>query len=161
MTTPAARRERGPEGYAFPTSDEHLLAWGEAERRLAAARHYWLATTNPDGTAHVRPVWGVWVKGCLYFDGHPQTRWARNLARESRASIHLDDAANVLIVEGLGEDIERTDEELGRQISDGWNAKYGRLAPEPATGGIFRLTPSQARAWSEDLHDATVWTLTQ
>lgn len=159
MSIPAARPERGPKGYAFPTNDEHLLSWEEAERRLADARFYWLATTNPDGTPHVRPVWGVWVDRCFYFDGHPNTRWARNLAREPRASVHLESAANVLIVEGVGEDVERTHEELGRQIAARWENKYGRLVPDPATRGIFRLTPQRARGWSEDLKDGTVWTL--
>lgn len=158
MTTPAARPERGPQGYAFPTSDEHLLSWEEAEGRLADARFYWMATTNADGTPHVRPIWGVWVDSRFYFDGHPHTRWARNLAREPRASVHLESAANALIVDGLGEDVERTDEELGRRIAAAWEKKYGRLVPEPAIRGIFRLTPTRARGWSEDLHDATVWT---
>ena len=148
-------------GYAFPATDEHLLPWDEAERRLAAARFYWLATANPDGTPHVRPVWGVWVARQFYFDGHPHTRWARNLAREPQASIHLESAANVVIVEGRGEDLERTDEELGRQIAAAWQMKYGRLVPEPAERGIFRLVPAQARAWSEDLRDGTVWTFGQ
>ena len=159
MAIPAARPERGPEGYAFPTGDENLLSWEEAERRLADARFYWLATTNPNGTPHVRPVWGVWIDGCFYFDGHPHTRWARNLAREPRASVHLESAANVLIVEGVGEDVERTDEELGRRIAAGWEKKYGRLVPAPAARGIFRLTPQRARGWSENLQDGTVWTL--
>lgn len=155
---PAARPERGPKGYAFPTSDEQLLSWQQAERRLADARFYWLATTNSDGTAHVRPVWGVWVSGCFYFDGHPHTRWARNLAREPRASLHLESAANVVIVEGVGEDVERTDKTLGHRIADAWEKKYGRLVPDPAARGIFQLTPIQARGWSEDLRDGTVWT---
>jgi hypothetical protein len=107
----------------------------------------------------VRPVWGVWVARCLYFDGHPHTRWARNLARQPRVSVHLESAARVVIVEGVGEDVERTDEELGRCIAASWEKKYGRLVPDPAAEGIFRLTPHRARGWSEDLHDGTVWAM--
>jgi hypothetical protein len=36
--------------------------------------------------------------------------------------------------------------------------KYGQLAPDAAEDGIFRLTPSRALGWSEDLRDGTVWT---
>lgn len=157
MGGPSARPERGPEGYAFPTGAENLLRWEDVERRLIEARCYWLATTNADGAPHVRPVWGVWDEGCLYFDGHPQTRWARNLARDPRVHIHLESATSVLIVEGVGEDLERTDAELGARIASAWHEKYGRLAPDPATQGIFRLVPHRARAWSENLADATVW----
>ena len=157
MSDPQARPVRGPKGYSFPTSSENLLRWRDAERRLVDARLYWLATTNPDGTPHVRPVWGVWIEGCFYFDGHPRTRWARNLARDSRASLHLESAADVVIVEGLGEDVERTNAQLGNEIASAWEAKYGRLVPDPAARGIFQLVPQRARAWSENLTDATVW----
>jgi nitroimidazol reductase NimA-like FMN-containing flavoprotein (pyridoxamine 5'-phosphate oxidase superfamily) len=158
MIEPAARPERGPKGYAFPASSEHLLAWSAAEARLAEARFYWLATTNEDGTPHVRPLWGVWTGTCLYFDGHPRARWARNLTRDPRVSIHLESAANVVIVEGTAEDVERTDAELGARVAAAWTAKYGRLAPDAAKDGIFRLSPRRVRAWSENLTDATVWT---
>lgn len=155
---PAARPERAPKGYAFPTSDEALLDWEAVEQRLKEARFYWLASTNADGSPRVRPVWGVWVDGCFYFDGNPHTGWARNLARDPRVSIHLESAESVVIVEGLGEDVERTDEELGRKIAASWDAKYGRLVPDAAARGIFRLTPRRARGWSENLTDGTVWT---
>lgn len=158
MAEPTPRPERAPKGYAFPTSDEALLDWAGAEQQLKDARFYWLASTNGDGSARVRPVWGVWVDGCFYFDGHPHTGWGRNLARDPRASIHLESAEHVVIVEGLGEDVERTDEELGRKIAESWDAKYGRLVPDAATRGIFRLTPRRARGWSENLTDGTVWT---
>ena len=158
MVEPTARPERAPKGYAFPTSDEALLDWKDAERRLRDARFYWLATTNADGSPRVRPVWGVWVDRCLYFDGHPHAGWAKNLARDPRVSIHLESAERVVIVEGIGEDVEHATAEVARTIADDWDAKYGRLVPDAAAGGIFRLTPRHARGWSEDLTDGTVWT---
>lgn len=159
MADPVARPERGAPGYGFPTDASTLLAWTDVEQRLAGARFYWLATTNADATPHVRPVWGTWTDGCFYFDGHPQTRWARNIAREPRVSMHLEEAAHVVIVDGFAEDLERTEADLGARIASAWQEKYGRLVPDPATRGIFRLTPTRARAWSETLTDATVWEL--
>ena len=157
MSEPTARPERGPKGYAFPSGSDLLLRWTDAEERLREARFYWLATTNPDGTVRVRPIWGAWIDGCFYFDGHPATGWARNLARDPRASIHLESAAQVVIVEGHVEDLESTDVELGELIVAAWSQKYGRLAPDPVGQGVFRLVPTRARGWSEDLSDGTVW----
>jgi hypothetical protein len=157
MTEPTARPERGPEGYAFPTGTDRLLRWADAEERLRESRAYWLATTNADGTSRVRPVWGVWIDGCWYFDGHPATQWAQNLARDRRANIHLESASDVVIVEGVVEDIEAADPELGARIVSAWTDKYGSLAPDPVGRGIFRLVPTRARGWSEDLTDGTVW----
>jgi hypothetical protein len=157
MQEPNARPERGPQGYSFPTESDHLLAWTDAEARLVEARHYWLATTSPDGVAHVRPIWGAWMDHAFYFDGHPHTRWARNITRDPRASIHLESAMNVVIVEGIAEDIERTDERLGAAVAAEWERKYGRLVPDATANGIFRLVPTRARGWSENLADGTVW----
>ena len=71
--------------------------------------------------------------------------------------MHLESAADVVIVEGMCEDLESTDPELGERIVSAWSAKYGRLAPDPVGRGIFRLVPERARGWSEDLSDGTVW----
>ena len=135
---PSAKPKRGPKGYAFPTTADRLLAWRDVELRLVKARRYWLASTNDDGTPHVRPLWGVWVGGNLYFDGHPKTRWARNLARDPRASVHLESAAHVVIVEGLVEDLERTDADLGESQ---------RRGPR-STGDSFPIQPVTASSGS-------------
>ncbi len=57
----------------------------------------------------------------------PTTRWARNLAQNPHAAVHLESAEQVVIVDGVVEDGE-TDEALGQRIVEAWNAKYGRLA---------------------------------
>jgi pyridoxine/pyridoxamine 5'-phosphate oxidase len=158
VIAPAATPERGPASYAFPKTTDGLLDWAEAEARLREARGYWVATTNASGDPHVRPVWGVWVDRSLFFDGHPATRWARNIARDPRVSVHLDDTTNVVIVDGRVADVQSADAELSKQIVDAWRRKYGKLAPDPAGRGIFRLHPVRVRAWSEHLRDATRWT---
>ncbi len=134
-----------------------MLPWSHAVDRLEAARYYWLATTRPDGRPHVTPLWGVWVDEALYMDGLPTTHWARNLAANPALSVHLDNGDNVVILEGEVEDLT-TDPDLGSRIIDAWSSKYGRLQPDPAGSGIFRLRPRTARAWSnESLEDGTRW----
>jgi hypothetical protein len=104
------------------------------------------------------PVWGVWLDATLYFDGPPTTRWARNLAANPRLTVHLESGEDVVIVDGLADDLV-TDDELAGRIVTAWNVKYGRLAPEPATVGLFRQRPRSARAWSHSsLVDGTRWT---
>jgi hypothetical protein len=67
-------------------------------------------------------------------------------------------AAHVVIVEGLVDDLERTDADLGERVASAWSEKYGKLVPDPTGNGIFRLVPKRARGWSENLKDGTVWT---
>jgi hypothetical protein len=154
---PQASWPDAPPSYRFPTDPQRLLPWSHAVERLERARNYWLATTRPDGRPHVTPVWGVWVDGVLYFDGLPSTRWARNLAANPSAAVHLESGDDVVILEGVVEDTV-TGAEVGARIVEAWTAKYGRLHPEPTTRGIFRLQPRSARAWSDaSLEDGTRW----
>lgn len=134
-----------------------MLPWAHAVERLERARYYWLATTRPDRRPHVTPLWGVWVDGGLYFDGPPTTRWGRNLAANPEVSVHLESGNDVVILEGLVEDLT-TAAEVGASVVKAWDAKYGRLHPDPCGSGILRLRPRTARAWSkESLEDGTRW----
>jgi hypothetical protein len=132
------------------------MSWSVVEERLAASPNYWLATVRPDGRPHVAPIWGVWVDGALYFDGSPKTRWARNIAISPAVSVNLENGNDAVILEGIVETV-RTDTALGTRILEVWDAKYGRLPPDPPVGGMFRFRPRAARAWSFSLTDGTRW----
>ncbi len=154
---PRAGPVEAPANYPFPKGVEGLLPWSHAAHRLERAPNYWLVTTRPDGRPHATPVWGVWIDDSLYFDGPPTTRWARNLAEHPEASVHLESAEDVVILEGVVEDLV-TDAGAGTRIVEAWTAKYGRLLPKPTTEGVFRLRPRTARAWSSTaLGDGTRW----
>ena len=154
---PRAGKPQAPASYPFSGETAGHLPWSHAEGRLEHAMRYWLATTGLNGRPHVTPLWGVWVDGALYLDGHPQTRWARNLTANPRAAAHLESGTDVVIVEGTVEDV-RIDPALGARVVAAWDAKYGRLHPDPVNSGRFRLRPRTARAWSqESLEDGTRW----
>lgn len=154
---PTPERPHAPTSYEFSGETAGQLPWRHAEERLERARIYWLATTRPDGRPHVTPLWGAWVEGALYLDGHPATAWARNLRANPHASIHLESGSDVVILDGTIDDIQ-TDAALGERIIAAWHAKYGKLDPDPAGSGLFRFRPRRARAWSsESLSDGTRW----
>lgn len=155
---PIAGRLQLPAGYEVADANEPLLSWASVEERLEQAQNYWLATTSPDGRPHLAPLWGVWVDGHLYFDGIPTARWARNMAANPAISMHLESGTEVVIVDGVGEDVESvTDADVAARIIASWDTKYGELHPEPVTRGIFRLRPRSARAWTRFPRDATRW----
>jgi nitroimidazol reductase NimA-like FMN-containing flavoprotein (pyridoxamine 5'-phosphate oxidase superfamily) len=156
---PRVDRPVAPTVYGFARATAPLLAWDVVEERLRYARNYWLATVRPDGRPHVTPVWGVWVEHALWVNGFPTSQWARNLMANPAVAVHLESADAVVIVEGTVEDIV-TDEEVGGRVMAAWDAKYGRLHPEPATDGILRLKPRSVRAWTDavSFSDATRWT---
>lgn len=97
------------------------------------------------------------MDGSLYFDGLPTTRWARNIAANPFAAIHLESGEEVLILEGVVEDVV-TDAASGARVVEAWEAKYGRLHPRPATEEIFRLRARAGRGWSSSsLMDGVRW----
>jgi hypothetical protein len=158
-TDPRAELLNAPRQYGFPRSTRELLPWSHAETRLVSARAYWLTTTAPDGRPHVTPVWGVWLDRCLFFDGLPTTRWARNLAANPAASINLASTEDVVVVTG-GVDDFQPEAIMSQRIVAAWTAKYARLVPDPAGDGVFRFTAQRARGWSnERLGDGTRWVL--
>ena len=156
---PQASRLKMPKHYQQADGKVDLLLWSNVVEQLEQAQNYWLATLSPRQRPHVTPIWGVWVAGALYFDGIPTARWARNLAANPAIAIHLESGIDVVILEGLAEDVV-TDASVGKAIIEAWNTKYGRLLPELDTDGIFRLRPRTARAWSQFPHDATRWQFT-
>lgn len=153
---PLASRLKLPPGYPAPQADGPLLDWARARERLERAQTYWLATADPTGRPHVASLWGVWVEDALYFDGFSSARWARNIAANPRAVLHLDDGNDVVIVEGRVDDLVLPPK-TGEGVAGAWSRKYGRLVPDP-TGSIYRLTPRSARGWTSFPEDVTRWT---
>ncbi len=152
---------KSPPSYKFPKSAQGLLPWSWVEHQLEASHAYWLVTAGRTGKPHATPVWGIWIDEMLYFDGHPHTRWSRNLSVNPYATVHLESTNAVVILDGTVEDLTLPVEE-GKRLVQVWNAKYGRFAPDPSGSGILRLVPEAARAWShEDLHDGTGFRLSR
>jgi PPOX class probable F420-dependent enzyme len=127
------------------------------ERRLRNAESYWLATTRPDGRAHVMPVWGVWLDGSVWFGTGQQSVKGRNLAANPNAAIHLDSSEDVVVLDG---EVKRiTDVDTARPVFDAYAAKYGMSSQEAGfddpgseTGGaLYRFRPRLAQAWLEGM----------
>jgi hypothetical protein len=143
--------------YRFPADEAALLPWSHAETRLAAARHYWLATTRPDGPPHVTPLLGAWLDGRLYLDGFPGTRWARNLDADPRAAIHLPDPSDVVVLEGAIAGT-KPDDALRDLLNAAWEEKYDHPLLGPDTDAVRCFTPDRGRGWSTtSLRDGTRW----
>jgi Pyridoxamine 5'-phosphate oxidase len=95
---PIAEQLSLPASYGSPN---RLLHWTSVEQQLAESRHYWIATVRRDGAPHVVPVDGMWLDGACYFGGDPATVHIRNLRRDSRVALHLEDGESAVIVEGI------------------------------------------------------------
>ncbi len=151
-TTPRSEQLAIPPEYGKPS---RLLDWDVVDGRLAKALHYWLATVRPDGRPHVVPLDGLWLDGGWYFGGSAKTVKHQNLLSNPRVTLHLDDSASAVIVEGSCE-IQRPSREFAQRLVAQSKAKYGYAPPiDVYLGGVWRLSPRRAMAWTELHVDAT------
>ena len=155
MPEPVASRASLPEDYGL-APDSPLLSWPTLEARLMRARHYWLATSGADGIPVMRPIDGMWLDTALYFDGHSDTRWRRNLVANARASVTLEGAQSAVILEGVVTRVT-PDTEIAAALAAQANAKYELAGQSPADYEVelCMFKPRQALAWTVLFQDAT------
>jgi len=150
---PEASRPWMPQGYGVPATGEGMLTWEHVTDILRGALNYWIATTSSDGRPHVRPVWGAWVDGILYFDGHPATGWSRNIARDPRISVQVEVGDEAIILEGVVEEIAQAEDDLAQRLGEEFGAKYStryKYTPEPDAWrkhGLWSMRPHKVLAW--------------
>ncbi len=157
-TEPRRDRPHVPaEGYLTTKGDRGMLAWRDVSAVLERATRYWLATTDRDGRPHLVQQWGAWLEDRLYFEGSPRTRWARNLARDTRVAFGADRGPVVVAVEGAVEQVSRPERALAQRIAKTYGRKYARTfgyKPTPEQwkeGGLWAARATKVLAW--DLKD--------
>jgi Pyridoxamine 5'-phosphate oxidase len=133
--------------------------WANARGYLQESRAtYWLATVRPNGAPHVMPVLAVWVDGRLFFSAGERTRKARNLARDARCVLTVEEEPVDLVVEGNAS-IVRDDAMLAR-VADAYASIYswhvtvrqgalhhdagGAPTAGPPPYDVFEVTPTVA-----------------
>jgi Pyridoxamine 5'-phosphate oxidase len=141
-----------PAEYGTPSQ---TLPWEGVRTRLEQATQYWLATIRPDGRPHTVPVDGLWVDDLWYFGGSPQAIHQRNLRTNSEIVMHLSDAMQVVIVEGLAS-WRGMAMSHARRLAAASKVKYGYAPPlRTYTSGVWALEPRRVLAWTTFPQDAT------
>ena len=145
--------------YMAGTTADGPLGWDHVEERLEGSRSYWIVTARPDGRPHAAPVWGVWVEGSLYFGTGRGSVKGRNLARRPDLVVHLESGDDVVILEGVVEEVR--DRASFDAIDTAYRAKYGMGVDQAGDDGAvwYVVRPKTAHAWLENdfLETATRW----
>ena len=99
----------------------------------------WVASANPDGTAHLIVLSYSWDGERLTVATTPRSKTGRNLARARCARLALDEPRNVVIIEGPLEVVSiDADDALAAAHAAAIGFDFRR---ESATYAFFRLTP--------------------
>lgn len=144
--------------------DTSPLDWNEVRRRFDEERWYWLATSRPDGRAHLRPVLAVAIDDRIYSTTSPAALKGKNLARLGWCSVAARAPALDIVVEGRTAWID--DRKLLETIGAAYGRKYGwpvTVTPEglfdapygaPTAGpppyAVYEITPASAYAFGTD-----------
>lgn len=142
--------------YQLPTTEAALLSWDFVAQQMTAANFYWLGTTSADGQPHSAPVWGVWYKNRLHFDGHPKTKWARNLLKNPSIAVHLPSAEQVVMIEGRARIVEddEIDAATWAELDTSFQTKYKIKHGSP----YWCVHPKKVIAWdTPNLAHMTRW----
>ena len=124
MKEPKVTRPTFTPGYVDkPVS---FLTWDWVAAQLTESKHYWLCSVRPDGRPHVVPRWCVYLDGRIYYDGSPETLHARNLEMNPHVSLHLENGAQAIILEGTTAPAGKPSPELGKMLSQAYK-KYKEM----------------------------------
>jgi PPOX class probable F420-dependent enzyme len=131
--------------------------WGRhAEQRLRSNIIAWLTTVGSDGRPYTSPIWFLWDGNTILIFSQPQRQKIRNLRKNPRVTLALDDTKqgeDVVIVEGTAELLD--DPEIS-VILPAYVAKYGTLiqnmewTPEAMAADYslgIRVTPTKFKSW--------------
>jgi len=146
--TMIAERPRMTDGYGISQENAGMLGWEWVEEQMSKARNYWIASTHPQGSPHVTPVWGVWLEGRLYFASDRQARKSRNLQANPQVVVHLESGDEVVILEGAVEEVRAS--ALFQRIAEAYVLKYPPIKPEETPGQVmYGVVVKTAMAWLE------------
>jgi PPOX class probable F420-dependent enzyme len=81
--------------------ERDVLTDALADELLGAALIAKLATFNADGSIHLVPMWFAWEPPALLIPTSGRTRKCRNLARDPRATVMIDDSRGGLDLRGV------------------------------------------------------------
>ena len=115
-------------------------------RALFAAPNFaHLATLLPDGSPHSVAVWADVEGDCVFFFTQPQTRKARNLARDGRVALSAVDRANPYRTAHVrGRVAERVEGEAALALIDRLALKYTGEPFPMRTGTVYLVAVERA-----------------
>lgn len=153
--------------YGITADEDGLLSWEWVSQRMEKSRNYWIITVNLDDAAltkpHAAPVWGVWLDNELHFGSSRKSRKGRNIAQNPYVVMHLESGDEVVIFEGVLEEMVNPERALRERIVKVYGEKYAftpEIEPDPDEAWYI-LRPKVIMAWLENdfPKTATRWTV--
>ncbi len=75
--------------------------------RLESQQNIWFGSVRADGRPHLAPVWFVWHARKIYIGTDPKSVKSRNIRRDGRVVLALEDGTHPVICEGRARPVEK------------------------------------------------------
>jgi pyridoxine/pyridoxamine 5'-phosphate oxidase len=134
-------------GYGIKDSATGYMPWEHVEQQLRDSRNYWICSVGGDGRPHAMPVWGILLDGVVCFSTGGSSRKGRNLARDPHVSVHLESGDDVVIIEGVVE--EMANDERFARFREAYQAKYAFRPDWSPDSPTYSVRPERIFAWLE------------
>lgn len=143
-----------------------LLASDLAGDLLVARLIAKLATYNPDGTIHLVPMWFAWEGGAVLMPTSGASRKARNLRRDARAAVMIDDSRGGLDVRGItmvgraeilsGSDAQAANRRVHLRYVSGNGLAFAEVGEALGSDDVtVRFLPERGASWDLSGHPAS------
>ncbi len=116
--------------------------------RLEREHNLWIASVRADGRPHIVPVWFVWADDRFYLCIQPGSVKARNLRRDGRVAVSLEDGSRPVICEGRGRFLEPP---WPSKVAAAFREKYDwELSGEKDYTAMVEIVPEKWLAWGPE-----------
>jgi PPOX class probable F420-dependent enzyme len=113
--------------------------------RLATERNVWLVTLRPDGSPHLTPIWFVWADGAFWLCTSGGNAKARNLGRDPRVALSLEDGDRPVVAES---EVRLHRRPYPAHIAAAFAAKFGwDISSGDQDGDFALLIEAPVRRW--------------
>jgi F420H(2)-dependent biliverdin reductase len=114
-------------------------------KKLEQQQNIWIASVRSDGRPHLAPVWFVYLEGRFYIGTDPKSIKVRNLQRDPRAVLALEEGLHPVICEVTGRRLAPPWKDL---ILNAFQLKYEwDLTAEEQYSDLWEFEPVKWLVW--------------
>ena len=118
----------------------------QIQERLSAGRNIWLASVRANGAPHLIPIWFVAHHDRIYICTAPDSVKVRNLRRNARIALALEDGSAPVIFEGSA--VIMANEAAPAEVIAFFKLKYDwDILSSEQYRVVIEVTPDKTLSW--------------
>ncbi|MBI5879641.1 MAG: pyridoxamine 5'-phosphate oxidase family protein [Chloroflexi bacterium] len=122
------------------------LTSDEIDKKLREERNIWLTSVRPGGAPHLVPIWFIAHDGRIYLCTAPDSVKVRNIRKNSRVSLALEDGSAPVILEGTAQVLEL--DATPAMVIDQFKTKYDwDVRTDKTYTVVVEVTPVRRLNW--------------